>query len=360
MQLLLGAGASRAFRSAMSISFDMAQKERMKTAFVVAVWFVLNISIGILTKWVFLYGEVCINGDGCQRYNFPLMMTVIHLLVSQAICYVYIHWVRVTQVGHQLHGMERFRKICPLAICFALSVGMGNMSLNYIYPSFKQMVGAGSPIVTVAMAVTFTKVRYNSWTWATMPLICGGLWLCGKDEAHFSAVGLAYSVGAMILRSAKSIVQGQLLSKDERIEPVNLLYYMAPYAAGLVLIMSLLFEGTKPLVLILEGYQHSGLAGVGSLLFFLFVSGLNACLLNITGFLVTRYTSAVTLQVLGSLKSCIGILVSVAVLKNPLTAVQTVGVFICIFGVWVYDKKGGTVSGKKLDRTVSGASPKTS
>eukprot|EP00913_Durusdinium_trenchii_P035515 g33235.t1 len=44
-------------------------------------------------------------------------------------------------------------------------------------------------------------------------------------------------------------------------------------------------------------------------MYLLVLSGLNACLLNIANFLVTSYTSPVTLQVLGNVKSCLSIAV---------------------------------------------------
>merc|ERR1712137_1053235 len=73
----------------------------------------------------------------------------------------------------------------------------------------------------------------------------------------------------------------------------------------------------------------------------LIVSGLNACLLNVANFMVTSYTSPLTLQVLGNVKSCVGIAVSVAIFRNALTWQQGVGVAVCLLGVWVYNQKGG-------------------
>jgi drug/metabolite transporter (DMT)-like permease len=206
------------------------------------------------------------------------------------------------------------------------------------------MVGAGSPIVTVAMAVVFTGTKYNFWTWASMPLICGGLWFCCIEEVHFSLFGTAFAVLAMVLRSAKSIVQAKLLSKQERIEPVTLLYYMAPYAACFVMLMALAVEGVKPIRLLVLGaveLVNGGETGLLRLLFLLVLSGFNACFLNLCGFQVTRCTGAVTLQVLGSVKSCVGIAVSVAILRNPLRMIQVAGMVVCLSGVWIYESRGG-------------------
>merc|ERR1719213_1423506 len=111
---------------------------------------------------------------------------------------------------------------------------------------------------------------------------------------------------------------------------------MAPHAATLVMFMAILTEGTEPLTLLWQ-YQATGTARLNLLLV---LSGLNACFLNISGFFVTRYTSAVTLQVLGSVKSCVGILISVAIFKNPMRIQQVIGMAVCISGVVLYERKG--------------------
>merc|ERR1712004_85585 len=72
----------------------------------------------------------------------------------------------------------------------------------------------------------------------------------------------------------------------------------------------------------------------------LMVSGLNACLLNVANFMVTSYTSPLTLQVLGNVKGCLGIAVSAAILRNTLTLNQGIGVAVCLLGVWLYNQKG--------------------
>ena len=68
---------------------------------------------------------------------------------------------------------------CPEE-CFFTDIGIisGNLSLKYIYPSFNQMIGASSPLITVLMASAM-GTRYNLWTWLSMPVICGGLCICG-------------------------------------------------------------------------------------------------------------------------------------------------------------------------------------
>merc|ERR550514_2187956 len=111
---------------------------------------------------------------------------------------------------------------------------------------------------------------------------------------------------------------------------------MAPWAAFLLLIIAICVEQLEPLMLF-----NPNSTGVGRVLGLLIVGGLNACLLNVFNFLVTSYTSAVTLQVLGNVKSCLSIAISVAIFKNDLLWEQAIGVIACLAGVWYYNKYGG-------------------
>lgn len=329
-----------------------------ETGLVVLSWFVLNIAMGSSTKWIFLYGQICEEGAAqvrtCQAFKFPLTVTVIHMLFSWAMCAFQLRFLRPrpTDKASSMSLKEQLRKIVPLSVCFSLSVAMGNLSLKYIFPSFNQMLGAMSPLITVALAVVMQRKRYNWWTWVSMPVICGGLVVCTTGEVNFNALGAFYATGATVLRAVKSLMQGRLLEGD-KMNSVTLLFYMAPWAGVFLQLLALYSEGLEPQLMLLRslvdvegeagavgGAPHRMTGGV-RVLMLLICSGFNACLLNVANFMVTSYTSPVTLQVLGNVKSCLSIAVSVAIFGNPLSVEQGMGVFVCLFGVWIYNQRGG-------------------
>lgn len=316
-----------------------------ETALVVLSWFAFNICLGSLTKWTMLYGEICIIDD-CQEYKFPLTITVVHMLFSWVMCRIFLFHIRGHQVL-QLSFRQQVSKILPLAGAFALSVAGGNLSLKYIYPSFNQMLGSVSPLITVALAVVFQRKSYNWWTWLSMPIICGGLLLCSTKEVNFHPLGAFFATGATVLRAVKSIIQGKLLGAGERLDSVSLLYYMAPWAALLLELAALCSEGIAPLWLLFSALIPStSTRGVPQVLVLLTSGGVVAFLLNITNFLVTSYTSPVTLQVLGNVKNCLAIVVSVAIFRNPLLPLQVLGGLVCLSGVWIYNSRGGAANSR--------------
>merc|ERR1712232_541657 len=117
---------------------------------------------------------------------------------------------------------------------------------------------------------------------------------------------------------------------------------MAPWAAAFLFMMGLRTEGLKPIQLLQYGLAQD-MEATQNVLVLLVMGGLNACFLNITNFQVTADTSAVMLNVLGNVKNCIGIGVSVLIFGNPLLLEQAMGVVVCLIGVYFYQKHGGAV-----------------
>lgn len=63
-----------------------------------------------------------------------------------------------------------------------------------------------------------------------------------------------------------------------------------------------------------------------------------AYFVNLANFLVTRHTSALTLQVLGNAKGVIAAGVSVLLFKNQLTSLGVLGYAITVCGVFAYSE----------------------
>jgi len=310
---------------------------------VVATWFTLNVSMSTVMKWTFMYGKVCtLDGNDCQAYKFPFMITAVHMMVCWLVCFFVVRLRPGAKDRVCLTLKQQVIKIAPLGVCFATCVGAGNLSLKYIYPSFSQMLSSVAPLITVIVAVVLRGKRFNGWTWASMPVICGGLLVCSSEEVNFDVNGVTFALLATVLRAVKSVMQEKLLDpKEKDMDAVTLVYYMAPYAGSFLVSMSIACEGADPIMFLYPYRGSEPTTGVPQLLMLLSFSGVNACFLNISGNLVTAHMGAVMLQILGNLKACISIVVSVAIFRNPVTPAQMAGVAVCLLGVWIYNSKGG-------------------
>lgn len=316
-----------------------ATDPQLKTVLCVLAWFALNITMATVTKSLFLYGRICSEGFPCSSFEFPLTMTAFDVIVGRWLSGIYLRFYSRSEPRH-LSLREQLREIAPMGACFGVSVGLGNLSLKYIYPSFNQMIGASSPLITVLVAVA-TGVRFNAWTWLSVPVISGGIVACVTQEVHVHFLGAASCVGAAVFRAVKTVLQARLLSCERKLDSVELLYYMSPYAALILFAFASAVEGAEPVLMTCwRPLFAPATKGWTMVVCLLSLTALNAWCLSISNFLVTYYTSPVTLQVLGNVKTCLSIGVSVVIFRNPLHLSQCVGVAACLFGVWLYGRKG--------------------
>lgn len=326
------------------------------TPFIVAVWFALNISIAIVTRKVYDDGIICM-GDECWRYRYPYWLTVVHMLCSWGFCAFYQKIApssRVSEVTFTFR--EQLVEIVPLAACFAFATVFNNVSLLYIFPSLNQMLGSATLVFTVLLVPLVLQAYHNMWTWAALLMICGGMSICTEFEGNFNFFGVTCCLLGCGLRALRSVLAERMLTRGMRpVDSVTLLRYMAPWSALMLLFAAIMSEGVSPMFLPVSGpiFNHwrflnsvraprstLPIADMGRTIALLLLSGANACLLNVCNFVVTKATSAATLQLLGQLKNCMAILVSVAIFGNLLTVKQLVGMSIVFAGVWLYHTKG--------------------
>merc|ERR1719320_231122 len=151
---------------------------------------------------------------------------MIHMACAWVFCWLQLRVFHEAPKAAALSLREQARDIAPLALCFAVSVALGNLSLKYVSLSFSQMLGSMAPLITLDLAVAVRGQRFGCWTWAAMPLICGGLVLGSAEEISFNTIGALCCFGSTVLRALKAILQGRLL-EGAGMDSVTLLYYTA-------------------------------------------------------------------------------------------------------------------------------------
>jgi len=282
-------------------------------------WFILNISIANVNKWIF------------SKYDFqyPVFLTLIHIVCSMILSSFTIRcgWYPLNEIKTWDKWCS---KILPLAGIFCASVAAGNIGLKYIFVSYAQIVTATTPLFTVLVTSLFTTTHLKWEIYLSMIPIAGGVGLASWEEADFHLFGFLAIVIATALRAIKSVWQGVLLSdEDDKIDALSLLYYMSPPCFFMLLLMTMIFE---PEIIMYSTYIM-GILTNASLIFWLFLSGLIAFVLNMMNLLVTKYTSAVTLQVLGNVKVVLSIIVSVFIFQNQVSFLAWLGCTITLLGV---------------------------
>ncbi|KAH7549525.1 hypothetical protein JRO89_XS13G0045100 [Xanthoceras sorbifolium] len=292
------------------------------TALIIASWYLSNIGVLLLNKYLLsFYG-----------YRYPIFLTMLHMLSCALYSYVAINFFEFVPLQHIL-SRKQFLKIFALSAIFCFSVVCGNTSLRYLPVSFNQAIGATTPFFTAIFAFLITCKKETGEVYcALLPVVCG-IVLASNSEPLFHLFGFLVCIGSTAGRALKSVVQAILLTSEaEKLHSMNLLLYMAPMAAMILLPFTLYIEGNVASITLEKAKEDK------FIIFLLIGNATVAYLVNLTNFLVTKHTSALTLQVLGNAKAAVAAVVSVLIFRNPVTAMGITGFAVTIMGVVLYSE----------------------
>ena len=191
-----------------------------------------------------------------------------------------------------IRSRAQFLKISCLSLVFCSSVVCGNVSLRYLPVSFNQAVGATTPFFTAVFAYLMKEKREDWITYLTLIPVVTGVIIASGGEPSFHMFGFIICISATAARAFKSVLQGKLLtSEGEKLNSMNLLLYMAPIAVAFLIPATLIME--ENVVAITLALARDDIKIIWYLLF----NSALAYFVNLTNFLVTKHTSALTLQV---------------------------------------------------------------
>nr|XP_043635666.1 probable sugar phosphate/phosphate translocator At3g11320 [Erigeron canadensis] len=288
----------------------------------VSSWYASNIGVLLLNKYLLSnYG-----------FKYPIFLTMCHMTACSLLSYVAIVWLKMVPL-QAIRSRRQFLNISVLSLVFCASVVSGNVSLRYLPVSFTQAIGATTPFFTAVFAYLMTFKREAWLTYFTLVPVVTGVVIASGGEPSFHLFGFIMCIGATAARALKSVLQGILLSSEgEKLNSMNLLLYMAPIAVVILLPATLLMEENVVGITIALARKD-----VNIVWYLLFNSAMAYCV-NLTNFLVTKHTSALTLQVLGNAKGAVAVVVSIMIFKNPVSVTGMLGYLLTVLGVILYSE----------------------
>ncbi|XP_062154579.1 probable sugar phosphate/phosphate translocator At3g11320 isoform X2 [Alnus glutinosa] len=300
----------------------MKGSSRFFTIGLVASWYSSNIGVLLLNKYLLSnYG-----------FKYPIFLTMCHMTACSLLSYVAIAWLKVVPM-QTIRSRVQFFKISALSLVFCVSVVFGNVSLRFLPVSFNQAIGATTPFFTAVFAYLMTLKREAWLTYVTLIPVVTGVIIASGGEPSFHLFGFIMCIAATAARALKSVVQGLLLSSEgEKLNSMNLLLYMAPIAVVFLLPATLIMEENVVGITLALARDD-----VKIIWYLLFNSSL-AYFVNLTNFLVTKHTSALTLQVLGNAKGAVAVVVSILIFRNPVSVTGMLGYSLTVLGVIFYSE----------------------
>ncbi|KAJ9539915.1 hypothetical protein OSB04_026421 [Centaurea solstitialis] len=301
-------------------SIKTTSSSRLFTVGLVSAWYSSNIGVLLLNKYLLSnYG-----------FKYPIFLTMCHMSSCALLSYIAIAWMKMVPL-QTIRSRVQFVKISALSLIFCASVVSGNISLRYLPVSFNQAIGATTPFFTAVFAYLLTLKTEAFLTYITLIPVVTGVVIASGGEPSFNLFGFIMCIGATAARALKTVVQGMLLSSEgEKLNSMNLLLYMAPIAVILLLPATMYMEENVVGITIALARQDFGIVWL-----LLFNSSL-AYFVNLTNFLVTKHTSALTLQVLGNAKGAVAVVVSILIFRNPVSVTGMAGYTLTVIGVILY------------------------
>lgn len=293
--------------------------EEAKAGAAIVAWYASNTGVLLLNK------QLLAN----HGFGAPIFLTVAHMGACAVLTYL-SHLAGLVKLG-EIHSKQQGFKVVVLALVFAVSVAAGNASLRFIPVSFNQAIGATTPFFTAVFSACLQRRLESLETYGALVPVVAGVILASRFEPLFSLAGFLACLSATAARALKSVLQDALLSSEsERLDSMSLLFYMAP--AALVFLLPLSFA-LEP-----EAFAQAKSLTISRPSFspLLALNASTAFLANLSNFLVTRVTSALTLQVLGNAKGAFAAFVSILVFRNPVSFTSLGGYGITLAGVFAY------------------------
>ncbi|KAK3014645.1 hypothetical protein RJ639_008713 [Escallonia herrerae] len=286
----------------------------------IALWYASNIGVLLLNKFLLSnYG-----------FRFPIFLTMCHMSACAVLSYISIVFLKIVPL-QRIKSRSQFLRIATLSTVFCGSVVGGNISLRYLPVSFNQAVGATTPFFTALFAYFMTLKREAWVTYGALVPVVAGVVIASGGEPSFHLYGFIMCISATAARAFKSVLQGILLSSEgEKLNSVNLLLYMSPIAVVVLLPAALVMEPDVLDITLTLALKHR------FMWLLLLVNSTMAYSANLTNFLVTKHTSALTLQVLGNAKGAVAVVISILLFQNPVTFVGIAGYSMTVMGVVAY------------------------
>ncbi|KAJ0979322.1 hypothetical protein J5N97_014796 [Dioscorea zingiberensis] len=288
----------------------------------VATWYSCNIGVLLLNKYLLSnYG-----------FSYPMFLTMCHMTACSLLSYASVAWLKVVPL-QAVRSRVQFLKIATLSLVFCFSVVGGNISLKFLPVSFNQAVGATTPFFTAVFAYLMTRKREGWITYLTLVPVVTGVIIASGGEPSFHLFGFIMCISATAARALKTVLQGILLSSEgEKLNSINLLLYMAPMAVIFLLPATIFMEGDVLAITVALAREDK------KILWYLLFNSSMAYFVNLTNFLVTKHTSALTLQVLGNAKGAVAVVISILIFRNPVSLTGMLGYALTVFGVVLYSE----------------------
>lgn len=287
-------------------------------------------AISYLFIWYFF--TIVYNISNKQLLNiFPLPVTVTFLQLCLGIPLFLPIWV-IKPPGYNFDDLATHAKI-------ACTHSLGNLASVISFASgsisFTHVVKASEPIVAAFLSSYILGQTLPVVVYLTLLPIVLGVALASLKEISFTYLGFFSALASNVFYQLRIVLAKQEMSKNDssnntKITASNLFRVITIISAMLIF----------PLALLIEGYKINNVirscSDRGSLVLNILVSSFSYYMYNEVAFWLLDIIHPITHAVANTVKRVVIILVSIVILRAPVSILGLAGSMLAVFGTFLY------------------------
>ena len=220
------------------------------------------------------------------------------------------------------------KKVIPIGILSAATIGAGNSVYLYLSVSFTQMLKALTPVYILLCLVLFGVEFPKQKVVIAVLLISLGTAIASLGELKFSWTGFILQSLADLFEGSRLVIL-QLFMANEALSPVESMYYISPATAISQFVLVLIYER--------QALTDSRSWAIVSEYWYYFLAGMSLGIaINFVGLFVIKHTSGLMLKLIGVVRNNCLVLFSIMFMHEQTSQLQVAGYVLSVIGFFWY------------------------
>ncbi|KAH7820224.1 putative solute carrier family 35, member E3 [Monocercomonoides exilis] len=301
----------------------------------------VQIATPLFLNWFCCVSVVLVNKFAFKQWPFGTTLTMIHFFTTfSVLCMLCL--LKVFQFK-----WLSIRKVLPLSISFCASIVLNNLSIQYNSVGFYQTMKIAAMPCVCLIEFIFYKKRFPVPIQASLLVIMVGIGLCTVQDFSMNIKG--FIIGASgAFASALYVIMSRSKQTELNCNEYQILLFETPISALLLLSFVAFQENysfTDPSSIWNVTYTPTIVAAI-------LVTATLSVGVNISLFVVTRRTSALTYSVVSNLKTVSILVLGTLLFKETLSLRKIIGMIITVSGVFIYSYLNILEKQKNAPKTV--------
>lgn len=300
----------------------MAGKNQAREALTVIllciIWYAISSSSNVVGKLVL------------NNFPYPMTLTMVQLLSIVVLSGPSFNFWGVRK--HVDISKKYYLKlIVPLALGKFLITVFSDVSILKVPVSYAHTVKATLPLFTVILSRIFVGEKQSLSVYLSLVPIISGVAVATATEISFNIIGLTSALLSTAIISLQHIYSKKVM-RETGIHHLRLLQVLGKLAFTMFLPIWMF---TDCWILITDSSMQNNFWATSPMII---LNGVLGWLQNVVAFSVLSLVSPLTYAVASAAKRLAVIAASLVLLRNPVTSVNVLGMFLAILGVLAYNK----------------------